>query len=126
MQYFHQSPFFDPTSNNGVIMGQMEGNMQLRASITSQDAFDAQLRKMQGIEFTPSAGSQENCVWVIRKQNRRSPTNTIILATYYISGENVYQAPSVGAVLHNRLVSAESACVGVGMWADCGVVDDYE
>ena len=104
MQYFHMSPFFDTTSNNGAIMGQMEGNMQLRQQITSQEAFDAQLRKMTGIEYTPSAGSPENGVWVIRMQNRRSPTSAVILATYYISGENVYQAPSVGAVLQNRMV----------------------
>ena len=60
-----------------------------------------------------ATGSVESGVWVIRKQLRKSPRyddnaqedDITVLAAYYIIGENIYQAPSIGAVLQNRMVS---------------------
>jgi mediator of RNA polymerase II transcription subunit 6 len=55
-------------------------------------------------------------MWVIRKQDRdkvqaadgsgRWEENLTVLGTYFIVGENLYQAPSVGDVVGNRLTAA--------------------
>lgn len=48
-------------------------------------------------------------VWVVRKQDRRKRAGKddelTVLGTYYIVGENMYQAPSVYDIVGNHLVS---------------------
>ncbi|KAL7275159.1 Mediator of RNA polymerase II transcription subunit 6 [Rhizina undulata] len=119
MDYFRMSSFFDATSNNGVLWDQMAHNQAFQNEIPNLDAFNKRLKDMTGIEYMVVAGSQETTVWVIRKQLRRPmrmDENTgqmvedvTVLATYYITGENVYQAPSIGAVLQNRMLTTISA-----------------
>ena len=52
-------------------------------------------------------------VWVIRKQNRRkragSEDEITPISSYFVVGENVYMAPTVGSILSSRLVSAAHA-----------------
>jgi mediator of RNA polymerase II transcription subunit 6 len=118
MQYFYLSPFFDPTSNNNVLMQQLQYNPALASKITSQEAFDEQMKSLRGVEYVIAAGSQETGVWVVRKQQRRQPREMVVgggagrvvedvsvLATYYVVGENIYQAPSVGSVLGMRMAN---------------------
>ena len=79
------------------------------------------MRTMQGLEFMVAYGPSQSPqqangvsngeatgVWVIRKQNRRKPQGAedaiTILSTYFVVGENVYMAPSVGNVLGSRTV----------------------
>lgn len=59
---------------------------------------------MTGIEF--SIEHEQPPIWIIKKQFRTGPApdETNIIATYYISGANVYQAPTVYSVVANRLV----------------------
>ncbi|KAI9674256.1 MAG: Mediator of RNA polymerase II transcription subunit 6 [Trizodia sp. TS-e1964] len=49
-------------------------------------------------------------VWVIRKQIRKKRPNSedavTTLGTYFVIGENIYMAPSVGNVIGSRLLSA--------------------
>ena len=70
---------------------------------------------MQGLEYMvtqdPSEGDKKQVhsgVWVIRKQNRRKRTGltdeVTPLANYFIVGESIYMAPSLGAILSTRLV----------------------
>lgn len=76
---------------------------------------------MQGLEFMVAygpaqdtqqengvGGGEDTGVWVIRKQNRRktqaAEDEITILGTYFVVGENVYMAPSVGNVLGSRTV----------------------
>ena len=72
---------------------------------------------MQGLEFIVIHDPSENDtkpehsgVWVIRKQNRRKrqgvPDEITGISSYYVVGENVYMAPSVGSILGSRLVRA--------------------
>lgn len=113
MQYFHESPFFDATSNNGMLIAQMSNNHAMAMQITSQEAFDARLREMRGEEYVCIGGSEETGVWVVRKQRRwgRGEAEVVRLATYYVVGPgNVYQAPSVGEVVANRVVSFLRFC----------------
>ncbi|TGZ81113.1 hypothetical protein EX30DRAFT_348983 [Ascodesmis nigricans] len=111
MQYFHSSPFFDATSNNGMLIGQLTNNAAMAAQITSQEAFDAKLREMKGEEFVCVGGSEETGVWIVRKQRRwgKGEGDVVRLGTYYVAGTgNVYQAPSVGDVVSNRLLNISS------------------
>jgi mediator of RNA polymerase II transcription subunit 6 len=117
MHYFYLSPFFDSTSSNGQLMQQLERNPIAAARIQSPADFDEALKSFRGTEYVIAAGSDESGVWVIRKLVRRPPREVVVagqktkvedvsvVADYYIIGENIYQAPSVGAVLQNRVVN---------------------
>lgn len=114
MDYFRMSTFFDNTSNNGNLFQQMQYNMQIRGELGTPELFNQRLKQMTGVEYMLATGSTDTGVWVIRKQLRkpnkiddntgREIEDVTVLATYYITGENIFQAPSVGAVLQNRLV----------------------
>lgn len=107
------STFFDHTSNNGTLFQQMQFNPQFREELRTPELFNRRLATMTGVEYMLATGSVESGVWVIRKQLRKSPRyddnaqedDITVLAAYYIIGENIYQAPSIGAVLQNRMVS---------------------
>ncbi|CAH2094581.1 unnamed protein product [Euphydryas editha] len=93
MDYFSErsNPFFDRTCNNEVVKMQRL-NMD-------------QLRNMTGLEYI-LLHVQEPILYVIRKQHRHSPDQTIPLADYYIIAGIVYQAPDLASVLNSRLLSA--------------------
>lgn len=70
---------------------------------------------MQGLEYMVSQDPSDNGknlehsgVWVIRKQNRRKrqgmDDEITPLNSYFVVGENIYMAPSVGNILKSRLV----------------------
>ena len=70
---------------------------------------------MQGLEFMVTQDPSEkgtkvenSGVWVIRKQNRKkragSEDEITAITSYFVVGENVYMAPTVGSILNNRLV----------------------
>lgn len=58
-------------------------------------------------ETDPTLGPDTG-VWVIRKQDRRKRAGrddeVTVLGTYYLIGENMYQAPSIYDVVGNHLV----------------------
>ena len=75
---------------------------------------------MAGLEFmvahdpSNNGQQQENSgVWVIRKQNRRKRNGyddeVTVLSSYFVVGENIYMAPSVGNVIGSRMVRAISS-----------------
>ena len=78
---------------------------------------------MQGLEFMvtqdPSEGGTKHPnsgVWVIRKQIRRRKQGgggdeVEGLGSYFVVGENVYMAPSAGAVVEGRMLTAVRALV---------------
>lgn len=81
---------------------------------------------MQGLEFMVTHDPSENDtkpnhngVWVIRKQNRRKRQGAQDEVTgnnsYYVVGDNVYMAPSMGNILGSRLVCSIvfSSCVAL-------------
>lgn len=120
LHYFGSSPFIDPTSNNRVLMVQAQSNQDTWNRIIDYQRFEATLRGMQGIEYIVTGTPQQlneqgddSGVWVIRKQNRRKRAGVqdevTTLGTYYIVGENIYQAPSVGGILNHRLLTSMTA-----------------
>lgn len=115
LPYFYHSPFFDATSNNAIITTQATYNLNLSYLVQTREAFEGRLKTMQGLEFMvsqdPSDNGQKvdhNGVWVIRKQNRRKrqglDDEITPISSYFVVGENIYMAPSVGNVLESRLV----------------------
>jgi len=114
--YFSKSPFFDPTSNNASLETQAMYNPDMMHFLGTRETFEAQLRTLQGLEYlvhlSPKDFGNEaqigQGVWVIRKQNRRKRAGfndeIIILSTYFVVGEHIYMAPSVGNILQNRMV----------------------
>lgn len=128
-RYFSESPFFNWTSKNGITIKHGEKDFQIFNRVGSRKDFEEQLKRQKGEEYLivgdpqplPGgprvvAGVGGNGMWVIRRQDRervqtsdgsgRWQERVTILGTYFIVGENVYQAPSVGDVVGNRLTSA--------------------
>lgn len=86
--------------------------------MASREAFEAELRKRSGLEFMVVSSqvdygfldfSMSLGRWVIRKQERKKQTGmqdqVTVLATYFVIGDTIYMAPSVGKVLWAKLVS---------------------
>lgn len=101
MDYFALSPFYDRSSNNQVLKMQSNFNEQMRmngAELTKE------LKKLTGIEYQVVV-SREPDLWVIFKQNRKSTVDADVLAVYFVTGENIYQSPSIYNVLVSRILA---------------------
>ncbi|CDR00494.1 unnamed protein product [Oncorhynchus mykiss] len=59
--------------------------------------------QMVGVEYI-LLHAQEPILYIIRKQQRQSPTQVIPLSDYYIIAGVVYQAPDLGTVIGSRVV----------------------
>lgn len=73
---------------------------------------------MQGLEFMVTHDPSDkgtkhdhNGIWVIRKQNRRKrqglQDEITGISSYFVVGENIYMAPSVGNIVGSRMVRQE-------------------
>jgi len=120
--YFADSPFFDWTTKNGLVIQHgrqdqwgwlnMHDRSKLEAELAARSGTEYMIVEGEGLEFDKEGKAAKGGVWVIRKQERTkgAPKDTLeTLATYFIVGENVYQAPSVGDILGTRLLSASTA-----------------
>ncbi|XP_055329540.1 mediator of RNA polymerase II transcription subunit 6-like [Paramacrobiotus metropolitanus] len=92
MDYFAQmsNPFYDPLCNNEQIRMQRLGLENLK--------------NMVGTEFV-LAYSQEPILYIIKKQERKSPVEVHPIAVYYILAGTVYQAPDLWSVVNSRLLN---------------------
>ncbi|XP_023691749.1 mediator of RNA polymerase II transcription subunit 6 isoform X2 [Paramormyrops kingsleyae] len=63
------------------------------------------LNQMVGVEYI-LLHAQEPILYIIRKQQRQSPTQVTPLSDYYIIAGVVYQAPDLGSVIGSRVLSA--------------------
>lgn len=113
--YFAESPFFERTSNNAIIMSQAMNNMSMYHYIQTREAFEGRLRTMSGLEFMVGEEPAETGpgmgtgVWVIRKQTRRKQQyqeedEITVHATFFVVGENIYMAPTLADILASRIV----------------------
>jgi mediator of RNA polymerase II transcription subunit 6 len=112
--YFAQSPFFDQTSNNAILYSQAMYNQNMLPIIQTRAAFQGRLQTMSGLEFIVAQEPAEMApgtgtgVWVIRKQTRRKrqpeEDEITVHSSYYLVGENIYMAATVGDIISNRLV----------------------
>jgi mediator of RNA polymerase II transcription subunit 6 len=82
--------------------------------IQTREAFEGRLRTMAGLEYVVAQEPAEmgpgmgTGVWVVRKQTRRKRTGEedeiTVHATYFVVGENIYQAPTLADILTSRIV----------------------
>ncbi|XP_064427332.1 mediator of RNA polymerase II transcription subunit 6 isoform X4 [Mirounga angustirostris] len=93
LDYFSErsNPFYDRTCNNEVVKMQR---------LTLEH-----LNQMVGVEYI-LLHAQEPILFIIRKQQRQSPTQVIPLADYYIIAGVIYQAPDLGSVINSRVLTA--------------------
>jgi mediator of RNA polymerase II transcription subunit 6 len=137
-RYFSESLFFDHSTKNGLFINQSGRDPQAWEVSLDRKRFEAKLRERPGVEYmivgepqpvadkTLAAQGVKTGVYVIRKQDRqrvrdkseRSNAPGVFhegeweittLATYFMVGEQVYQAPSVFDIVGNRLLSAASS-----------------
>lgn len=116
--YFAESPFFERTSNNAVIMSQAMNNTSMYHFIQTREAFEGRLRTMSGLEFIVGEEPAETGpgmgtgVWVIRKQTRRKryqDDDITVHANFFVVGENIYMGPTLVDVLASRMMTISSA-----------------
>ncbi|XP_058149167.1 mediator of RNA polymerase II transcription subunit 6 isoform X2 [Dasypus novemcinctus] len=93
LDYFSErsNPFYDRTCNNEVVKMQR---------LTLEH-----LNQMVGVEYI-LLHAQEPILFIVRKQQRQSPTQVIPLADYYIIAGVIYQAPDLGSVINSRVLTA--------------------
>ncbi|KAJ2157600.1 Mediator of RNA polymerase II transcription subunit 6 [Coemansia sp. RSA 552] len=97
LEYFSESPFWDPTSNNAVLKMQTQFNELQHAS------YD--LKNMVGIEFAVTH-QEPPTLFVITKFRRSSPTKVTPITVYYILDGNAYEAPSLYSIVSTRMLSS--------------------
>lgn len=112
--YFAQSPFYDPMSNNGVIITQAASGLPTMVEAWwFRRKFEAYLRTLNGLEFmviedpTENGTKEEHSgVWVIRKQTRSGKNHDVItpIDCYMIIGDVIIMAPTMMNILSSRLV----------------------
>ena len=85
MDYFSErtNPFYDRTCNNEVLKMQ-------RVGMQGAGPIDQHLPSMVGVEYILLC-AQEPILYVVRKQQRNSPSHVTTLADYYIVAGVVYQ-----------------------------------
>ncbi|KAK9245122.1 MED6 mediator subfamily complex component-domain-containing protein [Lipomyces tetrasporus] len=101
LEYFAQSPFYDRSSNNQVLKMQSQFN----APVLQPKEVTQALSTMRGIEFAIAMALPASALWIIRKQNRISPSEAVTLATYFVINENIYMAPSVYSIISSRMLA---------------------
>ncbi|KAL5614502.1 hypothetical protein BROUX41_004605 [Berkeleyomyces rouxiae] len=134
LYYFANSPFFNATSNNAVLFSQAMHNQNMFPLIQTREAFEGHLRTMAGLEYMvveepaemgPGMGTG---VWVINKQMRKKQAGeedeVNVLATYFVVGENIYQAPMLADIINARVATITSSmrdiitkCESIRTWA---------
>ncbi|KAK2590389.1 Mediator of RNA polymerase II transcription subunit 6 [Conoideocrella luteorostrata] len=118
--YFAESPFFERTSNNAVIMNQAMNNVAMYHYIQTREAFEGRLKTMSGLEFIVGEEPAETGpgmgtgVWAIRKQTRRKQQyqeddEITVHASFFVVGENIYMAPTMADILASRIMTISSA-----------------
>ena len=126
VDYFALSPFYDRSCNNELAKS-MGADVKLACAtrLVTPHAYacthgqprDRPPSTVAGLPRTLPPGveyelqdAQEPHLFVIRKQQRWGPKSTSPLHFYYILDGNVYQAPSLHAILSSRLVPVPAAC----------------
>lgn len=92
MIYFGLSPFYDKNCNNEIIKMQ-----RLDPTL---------LQTMHGIEYNLSSNPVQGLFIITKSQRTLTPPKLEPLATYYVHDGNIYQAPSIHAILSSRMLQS--------------------
>ncbi|KAG0318706.1 Mediator of RNA polymerase II transcription subunit 6 [Dissophora globulifera] len=97
LDYFAQSPFWDPECNNAVLRMQTQFN--------NLGEMKQRLSEMTGVEFA-LVHERYPTLFVIQKQRRRSPQEVKPMAIYYVLQGSIYQCPDLQTLLSNRILGS--------------------
>ncbi|KAI1315943.1 Mediator of RNA polymerase II transcription subunit 6 [Mortierella claussenii] len=97
LDYFAQSPFWDPECNNAVLRMQTQFN--------NLGEMKQRLSEMTGVEFA-LVHERYPTLFVIQKQRRRSPQQVTPMAIYYVLQGSIYQCPDLSTLLSNRILGS--------------------
>ncbi|PJF19236.1 putative mediator complex subunit 6 [Paramicrosporidium saccamoebae] len=97
LDYFSLSQFYERTCNNEVL--------KMQARYTDNAALLSQLHKMTGTEFAVVRSTPPK-LFVIAKQQRHSSDKVSVLSVYYILNGSIFMAPSLYAVVGNRITAS--------------------
>ena len=93
LDYFYESPFFDPTSNNQLIR--------------TQGVAPEHMISMTGMEYVlDELNMCEPHLYVIKKQRRESPRKAELLEVYYVIDGIIYQSPDLLQLFRSRINKA--------------------
>lgn len=92
MLYFSMSQFYDKNCNNEIIR--------------MQRLDPALLRSMKGIEYSLTGNPAPGLFIITKSERTLDPPKLEPLATYYIHDGNIYQAPSIHAILSTRMLQS--------------------
>lgn len=123
--YVSESPFFDWGSKNGTEVQLSNSDQSRQMLLHDRREFEQHLAAANGVEFvfvegeTVEMGADgqvaKGGMWVLRKQDRqkglgpKQKDELTTLGTYYLMGEKMHQAPSVGDVLSAKLTATSTA-----------------
>ncbi|OUM67760.1 hypothetical protein PIROE2DRAFT_19965 [Piromyces sp. E2] len=99
IEYFSYSQFYDKTCNNETI------KMQSRFNQFDSVEMNKGLHDMTGIEYEVTLAMPPQ-LFVIVKQNRKSPTSASPVQYYYIINGTIYQAPNAYMLFANRIMTS--------------------
>ncbi|ORX52589.1 MED6-domain-containing protein [Piromyces finnis] len=99
IEYFSYSQFYDKTCNNETI------KMQSRFNQFDLAEMNKGLHDMTGIEYEVTL-SMPPQLFVIAKQNRKSPTSASPIQYYYVINGTIYQAPNAYMLFANRIITS--------------------
>jgi hypothetical protein len=88
LDYFYNSPFYDPKCCNQALRG--------------QDASLDHLKTMTGIQYLRFPNPHEPKLFVVKKVMRTSPTHLSVLDIYYCIEGTVYQSPDLFDLIKTR------------------------
>jgi len=99
IEYFSYSQFYDKTCNNENI------KMQSRHNQFDTVEMNKSLHDLTGIEYEVTLAMPPQ-LFVIVKQNRKSPENVSPVQYYYIINGTIYQAPNAYMLFANRIMTS--------------------
>ncbi|KAF9093555.1 Mediator of RNA polymerase II transcription subunit 6 [Mortierella sp. AD031] len=97
LDYFAQSPFWDPACNNAVIRMQTQFN--------NLGEMTEMLKDKTGVEFA-LIHERYPSLFIIQKQERRSRDWVIPMIRYYVLQGSIYQCPDLQTLLSNRVLGS--------------------
>ncbi|KAF9934315.1 Mediator of RNA polymerase II transcription subunit 6 [Linnemannia zychae] len=97
LDYFAQSPFWDPSCNNAIIRMQTQFN--------NLGEMTQKLRDQTGVEFA-LVHERYPTLFIIRKQERKGPDYVIPMDVYYVLNGSIYMNPDVQTLISNRILGS--------------------
>ncbi|KAG9066959.1 Mediator of RNA polymerase II transcription subunit 6 [Linnemannia hyalina] len=97
LDYFAQSPFWDPSCNNAIIRMQTQFN--------NLGEMTQKLKEQRGLEFA-LIHERYPTLFIIQKQERKGPDWVLPMDIYYVLNGSIYMNPDVQTLLSNRILGS--------------------